>query len=100
VPKEHSIFMRRRLGAFTMEKHHSKAVTEIDSASVDIVITLCEKEVCPAFLGQAKRYHWNLNDSDSQGLILEDDAILRRFERARELIQDRLVLEKDTLLGT
>lgn len=82
----------------TMEHHHSKSVTEIDPATVNIVITLCAEEVCPAFLGQAKRYHWPLNDPDPKDLILENDAVLRRFEKARDLIRDRLVAEKKALL--
>ena len=38
--------------------HHSKSVQTIDPASVDTVITLCAEEVCPVFLGKAKRLHW------------------------------------------
>jgi arsenate reductase len=83
----------------TMEQHHAKSVTEIDPATVDIVITLCAEEVCPAFLGEAKRYHWPLSDPDPKDLILEDDAVLRRFERARDLIQERLVTEKEVLFA-
>lgn len=41
---------------------HSKAVDTIDPASVDQVITLCQEEVCPVFLGKAKRLHWPLMD--------------------------------------
>lgn len=83
----------------SMENHHSKSVTEIDPATVDIVITLCAEEVCPAFLGQVKRYHWPFSDPDPKDLILEDDAVLRRFERARDLIQERLITEKEVLFA-
>ena len=33
----------------------SKSVDAINPASVDIVVTLCAEEVCPAFLGHATR---------------------------------------------
>jgi arsenate reductase (thioredoxin) len=41
---------------------HSKSVDSIDPATVDLVITLCAEEVCPVFLGQARRLHWPLPD--------------------------------------
>ena len=42
--------------------HHSKSVEAIDAASVDLVVTLCADEVCPAFPGGARRLHWPLPD--------------------------------------
>jgi arsenate reductase (thioredoxin) len=42
--------------------HRSKSVSEIDPATVDVVVTLCAEEVCPVFLGKAKRVHWPLPD--------------------------------------
>ena len=42
--------------------HFSKTTAQVDSASVDAVITLCAEEVCPAFLGQVHRLHWGLPD--------------------------------------
>ena len=83
----------------TMAHHHSKSVNDIDPATVDLVITRCAEEVCPAFFGQAQRYHWPFTDPDPKDLVLEDDAILRRFERARDLIQERLVSEKEVLFA-
>ena len=64
-----------------MAHHHSKSVNDIDPATVDLVITLCAESV-PRLLGQAQRYHWPFTDPDPKDLVLEDDAILRRFERA------------------
>ncbi len=40
----------------------SKSVDEIDRTTVDTVITLCAEEVCPLFLGAARRLHWPLPD--------------------------------------
>ena len=42
--------------------HATKSVDTIDPASVDTVITLCAEEVCPVFLGRARRLHWGLSD--------------------------------------
>ena len=40
----------------------SKSVDTIAADSVDTVVTLCADQVCPAFLGFARRIHWPLND--------------------------------------
>ncbi|MBF0316506.1 MAG: hypothetical protein HQK50_19565 [Oligoflexia bacterium] len=42
--------------------HTSKSVEDIDSKTVDAVITLCAEEVCPVLLGKATRLHWGLPD--------------------------------------
>jgi len=43
-----------------LSSHTSKSVETIDPATVDTVITLCAEEVCPVFLGKARRLHWPL----------------------------------------
>ena len=40
----------------------SKSVDTVAADSVDTVVTLCAEEVCPAFLGFARRLHLPLND--------------------------------------
>jgi len=60
--------------------HTSDAVDDVAPDTVDWVITLCADEVCPAFLGEARRLHWPLEDPDG----LED------FRRARDLISGKL----------
>ena len=40
----------------------SACVDLIDPDTVDVVVTLCADEVCPAFLGEARRLHWPLPD--------------------------------------
>ena len=40
----------------------SKAVSEIPSAEVDTVVTLCDGAECPVFLGKARQLHWGLPD--------------------------------------
>lgn len=70
--------------------HKSKSVHEVDPASVDLVITLCAEEVCPAFLGQAERLHWPIPDPAASGLDLDPDLMRARFRMARDEIRRRL----------
>ncbi|KAB2968385.1 MAG: arsenate reductase ArsC [Thermoanaerobaculia bacterium] len=66
----------------------SKSVDEIDRASVDTVITLCAEEVCPVYLGQARRLHWPL--PDPAGLAESDEAGLERFRDVRDQLRQRI----------
>ena len=76
---------------------HSKSVDTIEPASVDLVVTLCAEEVCPAFPGTARRLHWPLPDpaggagSDAEkldGFRAVRDEIARRLETLDELLSD------------
>lgn len=69
--------------------HESTAVDDVDPDSVNVVITLCAEEVCPAFLGEATRYHWPLEDPDTDE-PLGDDEMLARFRERRDEIRARL----------
>jgi len=57
---------------------------------VDLVITLCAEEVCPAFLGEAQRLHWPLEDPDRKNESLTDEERLEHFRVARDQIRARL----------
>lgn len=70
--------------------HTSKPVSDIDPASVDLVITLCAEEVCPAFLGRAERLHWPIPDPASDDPSLTADDLRARFRDARDEIARRL----------
>lgn len=69
----------------------SKAVETIDPVTVDTVITLCAEEVCPVFLGGARRLHWGLPDpAEPAG---HDDAAaagLERFRAVRDELERRI----------
>jgi len=71
--------------------HLSKSVAEIDPSSVDLVITLCAEEVCPAFLGRAERLHWPIPDPASDDPALTPGELRARFRSARDEIQQRLI---------
>jgi len=70
--------------------HTSKPVSAIDPASVDLVITLCAEEVCPAFLGRAERLHWPIPDPANDDPSLTPEDLQARFRVARDEIARRL----------
>jgi len=69
---------------------YSKSVTEIDPATVTMVITLCAEEVCPVYLGPVERLHWPIPDPASENQDLAAEELLARFRRARDQIAERL----------
>ena len=65
----------------------SKPVDEIAPGDVDLVITLCAEEVCPAYLGAAQRLHWPLPDPAAPAGA---DVQRQRFRETRDEIARRL----------
>jgi len=82
-----------------LSAHRSKAVDGIDPATVDVVITLCAEEVCPVFLGGARRLHWPIPDPASDDPSLSRDQLLARFRTARDTIRAKLEAAERELLG-
>jgi arsenate reductase len=78
--------------AVDLTTQHSKSVQTIDPATVGTVITLCAEEVCPLFLGKARRIHWPIPDPVSQDPSISREQMLTRFRAAREQIQGRLAV--------
>jgi arsenate reductase len=66
----------------------SKPVSEVDTAAVGTVVTLCAEEVCPTYLGGARRIHWPL--PDPAGHDEPDDASLERFRAVRDELSRRI----------
>jgi arsenate reductase len=66
----------------------AKAVDAIDRANVDTVITLCSEEVCPVYLGTARRLHWPL--PDPAGHDEPESAGLERFRIVRDELARRI----------
>ena len=66
----------------------SKSVDSIAPGSVDVVVTLCAEEVCPAFPGAVRRLHWPL--PDPAGAAGSDAERLDRFRAVRDEIARRL----------
>ncbi len=82
-----------------LTSHHSKSVDSIDPSTVDVVITLCAEEVCPVFLGKAKRLHWPIDDPASSDTSFDREEMLSRFRIARDTISKRLEENRDALLA-
>lgn len=71
-----------------ISSHRSKAVSEIDSASVDAVIPLRAEVASPLFPGKAHRLHWALPDpAKEQG---SPERRLEAFRRVRDRLRVRL----------
>ncbi len=85
----YAIEVMRELG-IDLGMHRSKSVQTIDPATVGTVITLCAEEVCPAFLGSARRLHWPIPDPASKDPSIPRDEMLRRFRTARDTIKAKL----------
>jgi arsenate reductase (thioredoxin) len=81
--------------------HSSKSVQTIDPATVGTVITLCAEEVCPVFLGKARRLHWPIPDPASKDPTVPRDELLSRFRTARDTIRGRIeaFAKEESLLG-
>lgn len=89
-----AIEVMREVGA-DLSSQRSKSVSEIDSRTVDTVITLCAEEECPLFLGEARRLHWPLPDPASP-VPRADDEMRKRFRDARDELQRRLLAWRDS----
>ena len=81
-----AVTVMREVG-IDISSHSSKSVDTIDPAGVSVVVTLCAEEVCPAFLGQARRLHWPLPDPTVHG---DGEAGLTAFRTTRDEISRRI----------
>ncbi len=64
----------------------SKSVDEVEADSVGLVITLCVEEVCPLWLGDARRLHWPMADPAAAPI----DMQIERFRRVRDELGERI----------
>ena len=71
--------------------HRSKSVDELSADGVELVITLCAEEVCPLWLGTARRLHWPIPDPASDDPSIPPDVMRDRFRAARDELRRRLV---------
>lgn len=85
----YAIEVMHEIGA-DLTSHTSKSVDTVDPATIDTVITLCAEEVCPVFLGKARRLHWPIPDPASPDPSIPREEMLRRFRSARDTIRDKL----------
>jgi arsenate reductase (thioredoxin) len=85
----YAIEVMREVGV-DLTTHRSKSVESIDATTVGTVITLCAEEVCPLFLGKARRLHWPIPDPASQDGSIPREQMLTRFRTARDTIRGML----------
>lgn len=85
----YAVEVMRELGV-DLTTHESKSVRTIDPATVGTVITLCAEEVCPVFLGKARRLHWPIPDPASKDPSIPREEMLTRFRTARDTIRRML----------
>ena len=83
----HAIEVMKEIGV-DITNQKSKSVDSINPAEVDLVITLCEEEVCPVILGTAKRLHWPL--PDPARLAASDPKRLDEFREVRDELIRRI----------
>ncbi len=82
-----AVAVLREIG-IDMSGHRSKPVSEIPAGEVDTVVTLCAEEVCPVWLGNARRLHWGLDDPAAvEG---PEDLRLEAFRRTRDDLRLRI----------
>lgn len=74
--------------------HTSKSVDDLDTESIDLVVTLCAEEACPLLPGDAKRLYWLVADPASIDPKLTRDDIQARFRAARDQIKTRIEILK------
>lgn len=64
----------------------SKHVADIPPESIDLVITLCDEEVCPVYPGRVERLYWPLPDPAGA----PPDQASARFRAVRDMLRTRL----------
>ncbi len=89
VVNAYAIEVMRELGV-DLTTHRSKSVQTIDPEQIGTVITLCAEEVCPVFLGRARRLHWPIPDPASKDLTIPREEMLGRFRAARDALRGML----------
>lgn len=71
-----------------LSSHHSKPIADVPADRVDLVVTLCAGEICPAWLGAATRLHWGL--PDPAAAAGDEETRLAAFRSVRDELRQRL----------
>lgn len=89
IVNPYAIEVMKELG-IDLGTHTSKSVQTIEPQTVGTVITLCAEEVCPVFLGKARRLHWPIPDPASKDPSIPREEMLARFRTARDTLREKL----------
>ncbi len=68
----------------------STPVADLDPTGLDLVVTLCAEEVCPALPGHIRRLHWPIPDPASKDSELDAGVLRNRFRAVRDEIRKRI----------
>ena len=68
----------------------STPVADLDPDTLDLVVTLCAEEVCPALPGRVRKLHWPIEDPASEDPDADGEALRNRFRAARDEIRIRI----------
>lgn len=85
----YAIEAMRELG-IDISGHRSKSVDEIDTAQLDLVVTLGADEICPVLPGGTRRLHWPIPDPASSDPAVSPEKLRQRFSSAPDQIRARM----------
>lgn len=71
-----------------ISRHKSKSIDSLDISNIDIIITLCEEEICPVVFGNQKKIHWPLRDPANPALEKAEQVQL--FRQIRNELKKRI----------
>ncbi|MBI4404080.1 MAG: arsenate reductase ArsC [Deltaproteobacteria bacterium] len=71
-----------------ISSHRSKHVSEINLSSVDLVVTLCAEEVCPALPFGVSKLHWGF--SDPTATPQDTSQQLEKFRKIRDELKQTI----------
>lgn len=75
--------------------HQSKSIDSIDKEKIDVVITLCDDEICPLFSGNVKRIHWPFPDPSNPKY--SPDEQLKLFRKVRDDLKNKIQTLRDEM---
>jgi arsenate reductase len=78
--------------------HQSKSTSDVELASVDVVVTLCADEVCPVVPGRVRRLHWPFPDPAMPDK--SEEVQLKMFRWVRDEIRAKLTNSKSDLVNS
>ena len=73
-----------------ISRHAARSVDAADIEFVDLAVTLCMEEVCPARPGRMRHLHWPVGDPESADAALTPEDARSRFRTARDQIKARI----------
>ena len=82
-----AVLVMKEIG-IDISHQRAKSLSEIETASVDLVVTLCADQVCPYFPSSPSQVHWELpNPAAVQG---DDGVRLETFRNVRDDLRRRI----------